>query len=78
MKVLLLTLVTLLLCSTQVLTLQCYSCEGDTDHICKTVTTCQSTSMYCKTYIKGDDISRSCEEFCQEDFFTTCCQEDLC
>ncbi|XP_040901536.1 lymphocyte antigen 6D [Toxotes jaculatrix] len=78
MKVLLLTLLLLLVCSTHVLTLRCYTCEGENDDICKTVTDCQASDQYCKTTRRGDQISRTCEEFCAEDFFTTCCHDDLC
>ncbi|XP_041851638.1 lymphocyte antigen 6D [Melanotaenia boesemani] len=78
MKVLLLSVLVLLLCSTHVLTLQCYTCESDSDQICKTVTVCSDTAQYCKTVLHGDVISRTCEEFCAQDYFTTCCQEDLC
>ncbi|XP_044059247.1 lymphocyte antigen 6D [Siniperca chuatsi] len=78
MKVLLLTLLLLLLCSTQVLTLRCYTCEGENDDVCKTETDCPASAQYCKTYEKLDEFSRTCEDFCAEDFFTTCCQDDLC
>ncbi|PWA20247.1 lymphocyte antigen 6D [Gambusia affinis] len=78
MKVLLLSMVVLLLCSTQVLTLKCFTCQDENDTICKTETVCHSSNQYCKTYKKGNALSRSCEEFCAEDFFTVCCQEDLC
>ncbi|KAF3847935.1 hypothetical protein F7725_020963 [Dissostichus mawsoni] len=46
MKVLLLTLV-LLLCSAQVLSLTCFTCEGDVN--CKAETVCPASSQYCKT-----------------------------
>ncbi|XP_022074072.1 lymphocyte antigen 6D [Acanthochromis polyacanthus] len=75
MKVLLL-MALLLLCSTQVLTLKCYTCDDGAD--CKTETDCPPSSVYCKTTAHGDEFSRTCEEDCDEDFFTTCCQQDLC
>ncbi|GAA6218332.1 lymphocyte antigen 6D-like [Lates japonicus] len=75
MKILLLTLLLVLLCSTQVLTLRCYTCQGEN---CKVETVCQDTAQYCKTYSRGDDISRTCEEICVADDFTTCCESDLC
>ncbi|KAA8593846.1 lymphocyte antigen 6D [Etheostoma spectabile] len=75
MKVLLLTLL-LLLCSTQVLTLRCYTCEGGDR--CKTETDCPPSAQYCQTKTNGDAISRTCEEFCAEDYFTKCCDSDLC
>ncbi|XP_008279875.1 lymphocyte antigen 6D [Stegastes partitus] len=75
MKVLLLMLL-LLLCSTQVLTLKCYTCDGDLD--CKTETDCPSSSQYCKTIVHGDEFSRTCENSCVDDDFTICCDEDLC
>ncbi|XP_039987427.1 lymphocyte antigen 6D [Xiphias gladius] len=78
MKVLLLLLLLLLLCSTQVLTLSCYTCKDENDKICKTEKSCHPGAHYCKTFVRGDDISRTCEEFCAEDIFTTCCQTDLC
>ncbi|CAI5694004.1 unnamed protein product [Oreochromis niloticus] len=78
MKVLLLTLLFVLLCSTQVLTLNCYICEDENDISCKTETVCPLSAQYCKTIQRGDRIFRSCEEFCAEDYFTTCCREDLC
>ncbi|XP_030601131.1 lymphocyte antigen 6D [Archocentrus centrarchus] len=78
MKVLLLTLLVVLLCSTQVLTLKCYTCESEHDNICKTETVCPESAQYCKTTQKGDQFSRSCEDFCAQDYFTICCREDLC
>ncbi|TDH15161.1 hypothetical protein EPR50_G00027940 [Perca flavescens] len=75
MKVLLLTLL-LLLCSTQVLTLRCYTCEGDDR--CKTETDCPPSAQYCQTKINGDELSRTCEEFCAEDYSTKCCKSNLC
>ncbi|KAG7223117.1 hypothetical protein INR49_015876 [Caranx melampygus] len=53
MKVLLLTLLLLLLCSTQVLTLQCFTCVDENDDICKTVTECPPEAQYCKTTQRG-------------------------
>ncbi|KAK5868430.1 hypothetical protein PBY51_009447 [Eleginops maclovinus] len=75
MKVLLLTLL-LLVCSTQVLTLRCYTCEGNAD--CKAETDCPESAGYCKTWEHGDELLRTCEELCAEDDFTTCCTSDLC
>ncbi|XP_074497572.1 uncharacterized protein LOC141771335 [Sebastes fasciatus] len=75
MKVLLLTLLVLSLCSIQVLTLKCYTCVG-TD--CKVVENCATEKVHCRTYAKGDVLERACEQFCAEDDFTTCCQQDLC
>nr|XP_046246458.1 lymphocyte antigen 6D [Scatophagus argus] len=78
MKVLLLTLL-LLLCSTQVLTLRCYTCDGDNDHICKIETDCPTSAQYCQTIESGGEIvSRTCEDICAEDMFTSCCENDLC
>ncbi|XP_026231707.1 lymphocyte antigen 6D [Anabas testudineus] len=78
MKVLLLTLLLVLLCSTQVLTLRCYVCTSEDDNICKTEADCAATAQYCKTYQKELTFTRTCEDFCAEDHFTKCCQEDLC
>ncbi|XP_072248972.1 lymphocyte antigen 6D [Leuresthes tenuis] len=78
MKLQLISMLLLLLCSTQVLTLKCFTCEGEGDEICKTETDCPSSAQYCKTTQRGDEMSRTCEEFCAEDYFTTCCEEDLC
>ncbi|XP_071352597.1 lymphocyte antigen 6D [Trachinotus anak] len=78
MKVLLLTLLLLLLCSTHVLTLRCYICENESDDTCKTETECQASAQYCKLTQKDDQISRTCEEFCEDDYFTQCCETDLC
>ncbi|XP_042271142.1 lymphocyte antigen 6D [Thunnus albacares] len=77
MKVLFLALL-LLLCSTQVFTLRCYTCEGENDDICKNVSECPSSAQYCKTTDIDNKLSRTCEDFCAEDLFTTCCQGDLC
>ncbi|KAG8002172.1 hypothetical protein GBF38_012552 [Nibea albiflora] len=80
MKVLLLTTVLLLLlCSTQVLTLRCYTCDGTDESDCKTETDCPASAQYCKTVERGGDIqSRTCEQFCSESEFVNCCDEDLC
>ncbi|XP_061576202.1 lymphocyte antigen 6D [Cololabis saira] len=79
MKVLLLPLLLLLLlCSTQVLTLRCYTCEDENDTICKKETQCDDSAHYCRTSVHHETLSRTCEVFCAEDYFTTCCKEDLC
>ncbi|TKS81311.1 hypothetical protein D9C73_015416 [Collichthys lucidus] len=79
MKVLLLTTVLLLLCSTQVLALRCYTCDNTNDPDCKTETECPESAQYCKTVERAGDIqSRTCEEFCAESEFINCCDEDLC
>ncbi|CAN9511557.1 unnamed protein product [Ophioblennius macclurei] len=76
MKTVVLAALLLLLCSTQVLTLRCNTCDGDD---CKMETDCPSTAQYCKTVtLAGDIVSRTCEEMCEEDDFTSCCSEDLC
>ncbi|KAL7399790.1 hypothetical protein ABVT39_001794 [Epinephelus coioides] len=75
MKVLLLVTL-LLLCSTQVLTLRCYTCDGNPD--CKTETECPDSSQYCMTSFStdGETISRSCVELCNTGH--PCCSTDLC
>ncbi|XP_047450240.1 lymphocyte antigen 6D [Mugil cephalus] len=78
MKVLLITLLLVLLCSAQVLTLTCYTCENEHDATCKIETDCPTNAAYCKTFQRGNQLSRTCEEFCAEDYYTTCCQGDLC
>ncbi|KAM3616156.1 uncharacterized protein V6R79_013388 [Siganus canaliculatus] len=79
MKVLLV-MVLLLLCSTQVLTLKCYTCGGPNDRVCQVETECASNAEFCKTVenAEGAIASRSCEQDCFEDDFTTCCEGDLC
>ncbi|XP_036932678.1 lymphocyte antigen 6D-like [Acanthopagrus latus] len=79
MKLLLLTLV-VLLCSTQVLTLTCYTCGGASDPDCKTETVCPPTAQFCKTVESGGDItSRTCEALCSEETYgVSCCSTDLC
>ncbi|XP_030295134.1 lymphocyte antigen 6D-like [Sparus aurata] len=79
MKLLLLTIV-VLLCSTQVLTLTCYTCGGASDPDCKTETVCPSTAQFCKTVESGGDItSRTCEALCSEETYgVSCCSTDLC
>ncbi|XP_071765727.1 lymphocyte antigen 6D [Centroberyx gerrardi] len=76
MKVLLPTLLLLLLCSTQVHALKCYTCDGDES--CKAETECPSSSMYCRTIVGTESISRTCEDECTEDVNVICCQDDLC
>ncbi|KAM9359005.1 lymphocyte antigen 6D [Symphorus nematophorus] len=79
MKVqLLMFLLLLLLCSTQVLTLRCYTCE---DSNCKTATECPDSAQYCKTVLnEGEIVSQTCEDICDEQEYpaTSCCQDDLC
>ncbi|XP_029302835.1 lymphocyte antigen 6D-like [Cottoperca gobio] len=75
MKVQLLTLL-LLLCSTQVLTLRCYTCGGIWN--CNAQTECPASAQYCKAVWLGEQFDRTCEEYCVEDEYTYCCQEDLC
>ncbi|XP_061682995.1 lymphocyte antigen 6D [Syngnathoides biaculeatus] len=69
---------TLLLCSTQVLTLKCYSCEGEDQNDCKTAVTCKENETFCKIRGLGDNVTRGCAKECDEDTMTTCCQVDLC
>ncbi|XP_029923262.1 lymphocyte antigen 6D [Myripristis murdjan] len=78
MKILLLTLLLVLLCSTQVHTLQCYTCSSEQDDICKTETNCPSSSRFCKTVVSADSISRTCEVNCAASENVLCCNEDLC
>ncbi|XP_018604079.2 lymphocyte antigen 6D [Scleropages formosus] len=76
MKVLLCSLLLVLLCTTQVQALRCYTCEGDST--CKTETECPPSSQYCKTEVSANTFSRTCEEFCINSFSVSCCTEDLC
>nr|XP_043888453.1 lymphocyte antigen 6D-like [Solea senegalensis] len=76
MKILLLTLLVVLLCSTQVLTLRCYTCEGDSEN-CKAETECLPTD-YCKTVVGGNTMRRGCAARCVPNDVTYCCQENLC
>ncbi|KAM9317711.1 lymphocyte antigen 6D [Pholidichthys leucotaenia] len=77
MKVLILSLLLLLLCSTQVFTLTCYTCETSD---CKEETVCPESATFCKTVLtnEGDIDDRTCEETCSEDYVTRCCMTDLC
>ncbi|XP_056139415.1 lymphocyte antigen 6D [Lampris incognitus] len=76
MKILLLAVLVGLLCSTQVHTLRCFTCESDVD--CKTAVECPPSANYCKTVVNGDTFSRTCEDTCVEEVDVTCCQEDDC
>ncbi|XP_034459303.1 lymphocyte antigen 6D [Hippoglossus hippoglossus] len=78
MKVLFLTLLLLLVCSTQVLTLRCNTCTSGADVECKTPVECELTEVYCRTVMDGDQMDRTCEQFCDPDDFTSCCQTDEC
>ncbi|XP_036411760.1 lymphocyte antigen 6D [Colossoma macropomum] len=75
MKLLLCSLVLVLLCSTTVHSLRCYTCLG-TD--CKTPTECPESSNFCRTSSAPGAYSRTCEEFCVPDVNVFCCQQDLC
>ncbi|KAG7321613.1 hypothetical protein KOW79_014471 [Hemibagrus wyckioides] len=75
MKLLVCMFLLVLLCSTPVHSLQCYTCEnGD----CKTPTVCPEHTNFCKTVSTPDVFTRTCEEFCVPGVDTFCCQEDLC
>ncbi|XP_071372394.1 lymphocyte antigen 6D [Centroberyx affinis] len=76
MKVLLPTLLLLLLCSTQVHTLKCLTCDGDDS--CKVETECPPESRYCRIVTTIDSVSRTCEEECTPEVDVICCEEDLC
>ncbi|XP_061538478.1 lymphocyte antigen 6D [Phycodurus eques] len=78
MKLVLVTTLLLLLCSTQVLTLSCYSCNDEDRNDCITVKTCNENETFCKIYGLGNKISSGCAKKCVEDSQTTCCQSDLC
>ncbi|XP_021442826.1 short neurotoxin 7-like [Oncorhynchus mykiss] len=74
---LLTTMLLVLLCSTQVLTLRCYTCDmADAD--CKQETECPPSSMYCRTVVTADTVTRTCEEMCASGVNVYCCQGDLC
>ncbi|XP_057695584.1 lymphocyte antigen 6D [Corythoichthys intestinalis] len=73
-----LTLLFLLLCSTQVLTLECYSCVGSDENECNDVKTCKENELYCKTTGSGSEVHMDCSETCVESSTTTCCQTNLC
>ncbi|XP_058490803.1 short neurotoxin 3-like [Solea solea] len=80
MKILLLTLLVVLLCSTQVLTLQCYTCE-DPDNPANTtpcVEECADGVFYCKTVVSENSLTRGCASECTNDENTGCCNVDLC
>ncbi|XP_024301223.1 short neurotoxin 8 [Oncorhynchus tshawytscha] len=74
---LLTTMLLVLLCNTQVLTLRCYTCEED-DADCKQVTECPPSSMFCRTVVTADTVTRTCEEMCVSGVNAYCCQGDLC
>ncbi|XP_061918010.1 lymphocyte antigen 6D [Entelurus aequoreus] len=79
MKVLLVTLMLLLLCSTPVLTLKCYTCHGDDEDNCITQTECPQDWTFCRTFYDGNQLHRECVEDCDDTLpFTSCCTEDLC
>ncbi|KAM4628188.1 lymphocyte antigen 6D [Polymixia lowei] len=73
---LLLVLLVVLMCSTQVHTLRCYTCESDEN--CKLETECPSTAKYCKTAWTSDSLSRTCAELCDPGVDVECCETDLC
>ncbi|XP_060901843.1 lymphocyte antigen 6D [Labrus mixtus] len=75
MKVLLLTLL-LLLCSTQVLSIRCFTCNSADDH-CTVQTDCPN-DHYCMVREHSGSVSRTCAEICTENNHTSCCEEDLC
>ncbi|XP_076002914.1 uncharacterized protein LOC142995914 [Genypterus blacodes] len=80
MRFLVLTLL-MLLCSTQVFALRCYTCNvTDNDDECKTVTECPSTSNFCKTAEIGEQIQLSCADTCDQDTSNNvwCCSTDEC
>ncbi|KAM9469544.1 lymphocyte antigen 6D [Clarias gariepinus] len=75
MKLLVCAVILVLLCTTSVHSLQCYTCEnGD----CKTPTDCPTSSNFCQTVVTSDELLRTCEEFCVPGVNTYCCSEDLC
>ncbi|XP_054650410.1 lymphocyte antigen 6D [Dunckerocampus dactyliophorus] len=79
MKVLLVTLMLLLLCSTQVLTLRCFTCNGGDQNPCTTVTECSSEETVCKTTFSSNKIQKGCAPACDEkEPLTSCCEVDLC
>ncbi|XP_069045882.1 lymphocyte antigen 6D [Lepisosteus oculatus] len=76
MRMLLCAALLLLLCSSQVQSLKCYTCENDPK--CKTETECPPSSQFCRTEATATAFSRSCEEICVPSVTVTCCTEDLC
>ncbi|KAL0973351.1 hypothetical protein UPYG_G00202340 [Umbra pygmaea] len=76
---LLTTVILLLLCSSQVLTLRCFTCDQNNPDNCKVVTECPGSSKFCRTVtIAGEIVSRSCQDTCVKDDNIQCCQQDMC
>ncbi|KAJ7990632.1 hypothetical protein DPEC_G00302410 [Dallia pectoralis] len=79
MKTLILTTVLLLLvCSSQVHSLSCFTCDPNNPENCKVVTQCPPSSQYCRTVVTATTVARSCEEMCDPGVNIYCCQGDLC
>ncbi|XP_037124658.1 lymphocyte antigen 6D [Syngnathus acus] len=78
MKVMLFTTLLLLLCSTQVLTLRCFSYSCGDGNMCDNWVNCEENQIFCKTVGSGNQLTKSCAAECKEDFETSCCQSDLC
>ncbi|KAM8853805.1 uncharacterized protein ACB058_010208 [Synchiropus picturatus] len=80
MKVLLLTVTLLLLCSTEVLSLRCIVCTNQLDINCKTSVECPTQDhVWCKTDVHDfEHISKSCATACTDDGVTACCNTDDC
>ncbi|KAI4902344.1 hypothetical protein NFI96_014076 [Prochilodus magdalenae] len=75
LSTLVLALVLVLMWSTTVHSLKCYTCV---DGNCKVPTECPESSNFCKISVSYDSLSRTCEEFCVPGVNVYCCQEDLC
>ncbi|CAL8344787.1 unnamed protein product [Arctogadus glacialis] len=76
MKVFLLALLVVLMCSTQVHTLRCFVCEGEEG--CATATECLNHEKFCKMSFTETSVSRSCASECKMDENQDCCMEDEC
>ncbi|KAF4116106.1 hypothetical protein G5714_003595 [Onychostoma macrolepis] len=75
MKALVCALVLMLVCSTTVHSLQCFTCVGDD---CKVRTECPPSANFCRTEATAHSLSRTCEESCTPAENIHCCNHDLC
>ncbi|KAG1967960.1 hypothetical protein F2P79_003099 [Pimephales promelas] len=75
MKALVCALALLLVCSTTVHSLQCFTCVEDD---CKVATQCPPSANFCRTEATASHLSRTCEDTCTPGENVHCCDHDLC
>ncbi|KAJ8414636.1 hypothetical protein AAFF_G00038380 [Aldrovandia affinis] len=76
MKLLLLFLLLALICTWQVQSLRCYTCNPDAKDLVET--DCPDEKTFCKSEYDDGSVTRTCAMTCVSTEMIGCCDTDLC